>query len=129
MRTLGTRLAIDDFGTGFSSLARLRDLRVDVLKIDQTFVRDATRVPADAAIIESVLSLGHRLGMEVVAEGCEDQQTLTYLRSCQIDYVQGFFVGRPMNADPSRLVAEQAPAQLRPSVPALKRRARRPALP
>jgi EAL domain-containing protein (putative c-di-GMP-specific phosphodiesterase class I) len=115
MGTLGVRMAIDDFGTGYSSLGRLRDLNVQVLKIDQSFVKHALHVSADAAIIESVVNLGHRLGMEVVAEGVEDQETLSYLERCGIDYAQGYFVGRPMEAAKisARIMAEQASESLR----------------
>jgi EAL domain-containing protein (putative c-di-GMP-specific phosphodiesterase class I) len=98
MRELGVRMSIDDFGTGYSSLARLRNLPVQALKIDQSFVRSALAEPADAAIVESVISLGHRLGMEVIAEGVEDQATLNYLEECGVDMAQGYLLGRPMSA-------------------------------
>jgi len=99
MRDLGVRMAIDDFGTGFSSLARLRDLPVRSLKVDQGFVTNALQVPADASIVMGVVSLGHSLGLEVVAEGVEDERTLAYLVGCGIDYAQGYFLGRPMEPD------------------------------
>ncbi len=99
MRDLGVRMAIDDFCTGFSSLARLRDLPVQSLKVDQGFVTNVLKVPADASIVMGVVSLGHNLGLEVVAEGVEDERTLAYLVSCGIDYAQGYFLGRPMEPD------------------------------
>jgi EAL domain-containing protein (putative c-di-GMP-specific phosphodiesterase class I) len=96
---LGVRMAIDDFGTGFSSLGRLRDLPVDYLKIDQSFVTDALVESQNAAIVESVVSLAHRLGRQVVAEGVEDEATLAYLDRLTADYAQGFFIGRPVPPD------------------------------
>ena len=93
---LGVRMAIDDFGTGFSSLGRLRDLPVDYLKIDQSFVTHALVEGQNAAIVESVLSLAHRLGRQVVAEGVEDEATLAYIDRLGVDYAQGFFIGRPV---------------------------------
>ena len=99
MRELGVRVSIDDFGTGYSSLARLRHLPVQALKIDQSFVRGAIGESADATIVESVIALGHRLGLEVVAEGVEDAETMAYLEDCGIDMVQGYFLGRPMLAE------------------------------
>ncbi len=96
---LGVRMAIDDFGTGFSSLGRLRDLPVDYLKIDRSFVTDALMESQNAAIVESVVSLAHRLGRQVVAEGVEDEATLEYLDRLGADYAQGFFIGRPVPPD------------------------------
>jgi diguanylate cyclase (GGDEF)-like protein len=99
MRELGVRMSIDDFGTGHSSLARLITLPVQVLKIDQSFVFHALTEPANAAIIESVVGLGHRLGLEIVAEGVEDRATLTYLEACGVDLIQGYLLGRPMSPE------------------------------
>jgi diguanylate cyclase len=96
---LGVRMAIDDFGTGFSSLGRLRDLPVDYLKIDRSFVTDALVERQNAAIVESVVNLAHRLGRQVVAEGVEDEATLAYLDRLTADYAQGFYIGRPVSPD------------------------------
>lgn len=93
---LGVHMAIDDFGTGFSSLGGLRDLPVDYLKIDQSFVTDALVEGQNAAIVESVVGLAHRLGRQVVAEGVEDEATLEYVDRLGADYTQGFFIGRPV---------------------------------
>ena len=98
MQGAGVRMSIDDFGTGYSSLTRLRNLPVQTLKIDQSFVKGALVEPADAAIVESVITLGHRLGMALIAEGVEDQETLTYLEASGVDLIQGYFLGRPMRA-------------------------------
>jgi EAL domain-containing protein (putative c-di-GMP-specific phosphodiesterase class I) len=103
-------MAIDDFGTGFSSLGRLRDLPVDYLKIDRSFVTDALVEGQNAAIVESVVNLAHRLGRQVVAEGVEDEATLAYVDRLAADYAQGFFIGRPVPPEEitQRLQAEAA---------------------
>lgn len=107
---LGVRMAIDDFGTGFSSLGRLRTLPVDYLKIDQSFVTGALLETQNAAIVESVVGLAHRLGKQVVAKGVEDAATLAYLDRLAVDYAQGFHIGRPVPPDEitARLRAEAA---------------------
>jgi EAL domain-containing protein (putative c-di-GMP-specific phosphodiesterase class I) len=119
---LGVRMAIDDFGTGFSSLGRLRDLPVDYLKIDQSFVTGALVEGQNAAIVESVVGLAHRLGKQVVAEGVEDEATLAYLDRLGADYAQGFFIGRPVPPDEimARLQAQAASLVTESQVPALE---------
>ncbi len=94
----GVRVSIDDFGTGTSGLERLHDTAFDELKIDMVFVRNAQTgsAPAATAIVESAAALGHRLKMNVVAEGVENRPTIDWLRSVGCDVAQGFEVGRPM---------------------------------
>ncbi len=94
----GVRVALDDFGTGFSTLAHLRDHRVDVAKLDATFVRDIERNSRNASIAAGMIAFAHRLGMEVVAEGVETQEQLDLLREHACDRVQGYLTGRPMPA-------------------------------
>jgi EAL domain-containing protein (putative c-di-GMP-specific phosphodiesterase class I) len=96
LQALGVRLAIDDFGTGASSLSRLRDMPVETLKIDRSFVTTALTNPRDAAITESIVGLAKRLGLKTVAEGVEDAATLAYLDGLGVDYIQGYFVCRPV---------------------------------
>jgi diguanylate cyclase (GGDEF)-like protein/PAS domain S-box-containing protein len=98
LRRLGVRLSMDDFGTGYASLSYLQRFEFDKIKIDRSFVLGlADRMHADA-IIRSVLSLGHSLGMEVCAEGVETWQQLEFLRHEGCDEVQGFFFSKPITA-------------------------------
>jgi diguanylate cyclase (GGDEF)-like protein len=99
LRVLGLRIAIDDFGTGYSSLAYLKRLPVDELKIDRSFIRDLASDDDDLAIVRSTISLGHDLGLSIVAEGIEDAGTWDLLRRVGCDVAQGYFMGRPMRAD------------------------------
>ena len=94
----GFRIAIDDFGTGYSSLSYLKRFPVTALKIDRAFVRDAPTQPEDRAIMEATVFIGHRLGLEVVAEGVEDLEQLTLIREMRCDLVQGFYFFAPMAA-------------------------------
>ncbi len=96
---LGLRLAIDDFGTGYSSLAYLKRFRLQTIKIDQTFVQDVTTDPNDALIVETSITLGHKLGTEAVAEGVETLEQLNFLRKHGCDAVQGYFIGAPVPLD------------------------------
>jgi diguanylate cyclase (GGDEF)-like protein/PAS domain S-box-containing protein len=97
LSALGVSLSLDDFGTGYSSLAYLKRMPVDEIKIDQSFVQDMIANEDDAAIVRSVVSLGHSLKLEVVAEGVEDSRTLELLAQNGCDLSQGFYLGRPMH--------------------------------
>jgi EAL domain-containing protein (putative c-di-GMP-specific phosphodiesterase class I) len=98
LSSLGIRLALDDFGTGYSSLSHLRQLPVDILKIDKTFTADLTRAGTSAAIIEAVVTLAHTLGITVTAEGVETEQQHHAIRSLGCDHAQGYHYARPMAA-------------------------------
>ena len=95
----GVRLSIDDFGTGYSSLAYLKNLPVHELKIDRTFVAALTTSERDRVIVDSTVALGNRLGLDVVAEGVEDEETLAALAALGCRQAQGFFFSRPVPAD------------------------------
>jgi len=97
LRHLGVRLSIDDFGTGYSSLSYLSSLTVDEIKIDKSFVQ-AMRDGNNAAIVRSTIELGHNLGLQVVAEGVEELDVWRRLLPLGCDFVQGFYIGRPMSA-------------------------------
>jgi EAL domain-containing protein (putative c-di-GMP-specific phosphodiesterase class I) len=98
LRDLGVKLAIDDFGTGYSSLSYLKEYPFDTLKFDRSFIQGITSSANGAAIVASVINLGHSLGMMVVAEGVESQQQLTILHDHECDQFQGYLFGHPMSA-------------------------------
>jgi EAL domain-containing protein (putative c-di-GMP-specific phosphodiesterase class I) len=99
LKTIGVRLSIDDFGTGFSSLDHLRSLPLDTIKIDKSFVRNASVRPGDAALVSSVIALAHRLNLTVIAEGVETIEQLKFLTNLGCDGVQGFFFSRPLPSE------------------------------
>jgi diguanylate cyclase (GGDEF)-like protein len=95
---LGIGISVDDYGTGYSSLAHLKRLPVDELKIDRAFIQQMARDEADAAIVASTIGLGHSLGLRVVAEGVEDEATLHRLHCLGCDVAQGHYLGLPQPA-------------------------------
>ena len=95
----GVGVSLDDFGTGYSSLSLLKRLPVDELKVDRSFVRDVARNHADAAIVQTAIDLGRRLGIRVVTEGVEDAATLALVSEWGADAAQGFHLSRPLPAD------------------------------
>jgi diguanylate cyclase (GGDEF)-like protein len=99
LRDLGLRIAIDDFGTGHSSLARLHELPVDEVKIDQSFVRAASGPGGDTTMLELVITLAGRLGLDLVAEGIETPAQLEMLQRLGARYGQGFLLARPAPSD------------------------------
>lgn len=98
LHEMGVRIAIDDYGTGYSSLAYLKRLPLDAIKIDKSFVLNLLANEGDSFIVRSVADLGHSLGLEVVAEGVEDAQTLRLLSMMGCDLAQGYHLSRPLPA-------------------------------
>ena len=99
LKKLGIALSIDDFGTGYSSLSYLKRFAVDRLKIDRSFVLDLQDGGDDAAIVRTIIALGHNLDLRVVAEGVETPAQAEFLRASGCDEAQGYWYGRPMPAD------------------------------
>ncbi|MGI9219742.1 MAG: EAL domain-containing protein [Woeseiaceae bacterium] len=96
---LGLHLAIDDFGTGYSSLSALQQFPISTLKIDQSFVRDVATNPDDATLVGTIVQMGRNLNMDVVAEGVEDEEQLSFLQRLDCTFVQGLLFGNPMSSD------------------------------
>jgi diguanylate cyclase (GGDEF)-like protein/PAS domain S-box-containing protein len=99
LQEIGVHLAIDDFGTGYSNLRYLQRFPAQRLKIDRSFITDILRSEEDSAIVRAIITLGHSLGMRVVAEGVEQQGQLDLLRGLACDEIQGFLLGHPMPAE------------------------------
>ena len=96
---LGLHLAIDDFGTGYSSLSAMQQFPISTLKIDKSFVREAATNPDDATIVGTIVQMGRNLNMDVVAEGVESEEQLSFLQQLNCTYVQGLLFGDPMSSD------------------------------
>ncbi|MBV1905479.1 MAG: EAL domain-containing protein [Pseudomonadales bacterium] len=97
-KSLGVKLAIDDFGTGYSSLIYLKSFPLDILKVDRMFVKDLATDKNDQKIVGAIVTMAHGLGLEVVAEGVEDEEQLQILQQMNCDQVQGYLYARPMPA-------------------------------
>ncbi|MES5820137.1 aminotransferase class I/II-fold pyridoxal phosphate-dependent enzyme [Streptomyces sp. RG80] len=126
LKELGVQIAVDDFGTGFSSLRYLRDFPIDVLKIDKTFIDDITHDPQQVALVEGIVRIADRLGMQVIAEGIEEVGQRDLLAGMGCRFGQGYLFARPMTVQQSERVLRNrngtrvppaAPEPPRPAVP------------
>jgi len=99
LKSIGIGLSIDDFGTGYSSLSYLKRFPIDVLKIDQSFIRHLTTDADDAAIATAVISLAKSLRLKVIAEGVETAEHVTFLRKRRCDQMQGYFFSKPVSTE------------------------------
>ena len=99
MEALGISTSLDDFGTGYSSLSYLKQFPLKVLKIDQSFIQDVETNKKNETLIITIISMARSLGLEVVAEGVEKEEQLTFLRTHNCGNVQGFLLSHPLSAD------------------------------
>jgi EAL domain-containing protein (putative c-di-GMP-specific phosphodiesterase class I) len=116
LKAMGVKLALDDFGTGYSSLTYLRQLPLDVLKIDRSFVRDIDVNPDDRAIVRAVLNFAESLKLSVVAEGVEKEANLATLLELGCRLFQGYLFARPMPLEAFRAFAATDPAVRRAGI-------------
>ncbi|MGJ8528352.1 putative bifunctional diguanylate cyclase/phosphodiesterase [Maritalea sp.] len=111
LRDIGIKISLDDFGTGYSSLSQLQRFAFNKIKIDGSFIRDLETNPSSAAVATAVAEIGKALDITVVAECVETQEQLDFLKSVGVTHIQGYFTGRPMDAEAARaLIGEQMPA-------------------
>ncbi len=116
LKKLGFGLSLDDFGTGFSSIGYLRQFPFTKLKVDRSFVREIGVNPTANALIQAVVSLGDAMDLAVVAEGLENEEQLSLLRLLQCEFIQGFYLSRPLTADQVATMLEKAGSG-RPHIP------------
>jgi len=122
LRDQGVRIAIDDFGTGYSSLSYIRQMSLDLLKIDRSFVSGVQTGSTDARLVHAMIDMSHAMNLTVIAEGTETEQELRVLRALGCDQAQGYHIARPMRAEelikwakcyrPSALLPPEDSAQL-----------------
>lgn len=105
LRSQGIKIALDDFGTGFSSLSYLKQLPVDIIKIDRTFIRDILVDSSDASLVESILDIANNFRLEVIAEGVEDAGQAEFLKSRPCAYAQGYYFSKPLPEEQFRQFA------------------------
>jgi len=105
----GFKLSIDDYGTGYSSLAQLKQLPVQELKIDRSFVQHLMQSQDDQIIVRSTIELAHNMGLSVVAEGIEDEETLLWLKEHKCEIAQGYFISRPLPVNEFDLWLQKSP--------------------
>jgi len=98
LKKMGIKIALDDFGTGYSSLSYLKKFPIDILKIDQSFIREMTFGSKDASIATAIIEMGHSLNQKIVAEGVENETQLMLLTQQKCDYIQGYYFSKPLPA-------------------------------
>ena len=109
LHALGVELSVDDFGTGYSSLTYLRNLPVDTLKIDKSFIDLIAKDTVHAALIASIIDMSHVLGLSVVAEGVETAEQLQRLIDCRCDMFQGYIASKPLPEQDAAILLRQMP--------------------
>lgn len=105
--SMGIHISIDDFGTGYSSLSRERDLNIDCLKIDKSFIDNLVLLDQEESITCDIISMAHKLGHFVVAEGVENETQKQYLQNCHCDKIQGYLISKPVSPEQAILMLEE----------------------
>ncbi|TFI49162.1 EAL domain-containing protein, partial [Diaphorobacter sp. DS2] len=96
LQEIGVKVSIDDFGTGYSSLSYLKDLPINTLKIDRSFINNLRLNTSDVAIVKAIITMGHGLSVKVVAEGVETLEQIELLKELKCHYAQGFYIHKPL---------------------------------
>ena len=109
LKALHLQLSIDDFGTGYSSLSYLHRFPTNTIKVDRSFVSRMGDKSEDAQIVQTIIILGHNLGMDIVAEGVETAEQLANLRTLNCEYGQGFFFSKPLAAEAAEALLQTDP--------------------
>lgn len=120
LKELGVRISLDDFGTGYSSLSYLRRFPIDTIKIDRSFVQDITSETDGGALASAIIAMAHSLKMEVIGEGVESAEQLSYLRAHRCDVFQGYFFSRPVPRESVTSMLRNIPARQREWTPAFE---------
>ncbi|MCK5478515.1 MAG: EAL domain-containing protein, partial [Methylococcales bacterium] len=107
LKRMGIKIALDDFGTGYSSLSYLKKFPIDILKIDQSFIREMTAGSKDASIARAIIEMGHSLNQKIVAEGVENENQLLFLSQHKCDYIQGYYFSRPLPVHKMTILLEE----------------------
>jgi EAL domain-containing protein (putative c-di-GMP-specific phosphodiesterase class I) len=108
-RSLGVRVSLDDFGSGFSALNYVKDLPVDDLKIDKSFIDGLGEDAVNDAIVRLIVDFAHTLGLEVTAEGVENDRQVVSLTAITCDLTQGFYFSRPLPSEAARALVATSP--------------------
>ena len=96
LKSMGSLVALDDFGTGYSSLTELRNLNIDIIKMDRSFVGRIEQYGEDTLITQDIITMSHKLSLKVVAEGVENERQMNYLKNHGCDIIQGFYLSKPL---------------------------------
>lgn len=107
LKNYGVSIALDDFGTGYSSLSYLKNFPIDILKIDQSFIREMTQDSKDDRIASAIIEMGHSLGQKVIAEGVENETQLNLLIEKRCDIIQGYYFSRPLPAHKMEVLLQE----------------------
>jgi EAL domain-containing protein (putative c-di-GMP-specific phosphodiesterase class I) len=99
LKASGIKILIDDFGTGYSSFARQRELNIDCIKIDKSFVDGIMKLEEEETITGDIISMVHKMGHCAIAEGVEHEKQMQYLKNNKCDKVQGYFISKPLDAE------------------------------